>query len=68
MESAKIVAGVLATIRPFLKTVAAAVSDTEIRPVLELFGTAGDSNVHYSARRLCLTSTRSLHDNDVNAA
>lgn len=63
-EDAKTVAGILATVRPFLQTVVAAVPNTEILPVLDLFGRAGASNIHYPGSAPLLNVYEEPHDGD----
>jgi hypothetical protein len=63
-ESARSVAGVLATGRPFLQTVVAAVPDAAILPVLDLFGRAGASNIHFPGSAPLLNVYEEPHDGD----
>ena len=63
-RDAETVAGVLATARPFLQTVVAAVPDPEILPVLDLFGGAGASNIHYPGSAPLLNVYEEPHDGD----
>ena len=63
-ENAETVARVLATARPFLQTVVAAVPDPEILPVLGLFGKAGASNIHYPGSAPLLNVYEEPHDGD----
>jgi hypothetical protein len=63
-RDAEEVAGTLATARPFLQTVVAAVPDPEILPVLDLFGGAGTSNIHYPGSAPLLNIYEEPHDGD----
>ena len=63
-RDAAAVARVLATARPFLQTVVAAVPDPEIQSVLDLFGGAGASNIHYPGSAPLLNVYEEPHDGD----
>jgi len=63
-EDVETVARILATVRPFLQTVVAAVPDPEILPVLDLFGRAGASNIHYPGSAPLLNVYEEPHDGD----
>ena len=63
-ESARAVAGVLASARHFLQTVIVAVPDDEILDALELFGKAGASNIHCPGTAALLNVYEEPHDGD----
>jgi hypothetical protein len=63
-RDAEAVAGVLATARPLLQTVVVAVPDAHLLPVLDLFGGAGASNIHYPGSAPLLNVYEEPHDGD----
>jgi len=60
MSAAKI----LATARPFLQTVIVAAPDAEIPAILDMFGEAGASNIHYPGSAPLLNVYEEPHDGD----
>jgi len=64
VEDAKSAAGVLATARPFLQTVIVAAPDEAIPDILDIFGGAGASNIHYPGSAPLLNVYEEPHDGD----
>jgi hypothetical protein len=63
-EDEMAVARVLAGASSFLQTVVAAVPDEKIVPILDLFGRAGASNIHYPGSAPLLNVYEEPHDGD----
>ena len=64
IENERRLAGLLRKARPYLQTLVTAISDEDIRDVLELFGNAGASNIHYPGSAPLLNVYEEPHDGD----